>query len=217
MTAEQNEFAINGHAFMSAIGAKFRAGAEASVIQRMLRNGGLGMVMTPSGEFYTFFHLNTGVELPRDNTLGVAYIVDHVNSWLQDTETEDNPLGNLPKDLIHYRKLSDILNRTLKPADWDRLLERASLASPDGEHIITHPRDSNNWEANDKWCEIASPETVMYLFQALQTTVHHLDTMCQLWRTISDTKGWDPGHMQQYEDAQRVLADLEQFPKKGRS
>lgn len=44
----------------------------------------------------------------------------------------------------------------------------ASRADQDGQHIYTHPRDSNNWLSNEAWHRVASPATFLVLLALIE-------------------------------------------------
>ena len=43
----------------------------------------------------------------------------------------------------------------------------AEAAEGDGEHIYTHPRDSNKWRENEAWHRAASPGAVLHLLDRI--------------------------------------------------
>lgn len=44
----------------------------------------------------------------------------------------------------------------------------AEAADQDGQHIYDHPRDSNNWKANEAWIAAANPQTVLALVEMVE-------------------------------------------------
>lgn len=47
-----------------------------------------------------------------------------------------------------------------------KLRELAQAANQNGDHIYTHHRDSNNWEANRLWNAAASPANILPLIDS---------------------------------------------------
>jgi hypothetical protein len=43
----------------------------------------------------------------------------------------------------------------------------AEAAEGNGEHIYTHPRDSNKWRENEAWHRAASPGAVLHLLDSI--------------------------------------------------
>ncbi|MFG0610779.1 hypothetical protein [Delftia sp. WSY_14] len=43
----------------------------------------------------------------------------------------------------------------------------AEAAEGNGEHIYTHPRDSNKWRENEAWHRAASPGAVLHLLDRI--------------------------------------------------
>jgi hypothetical protein len=47
-------------------------------------------------------------------------------------------------------------------------LAAAACDQGEGQHIYKHPRDSNNWKANEDWHRLASPDLFMELLKKAQ-------------------------------------------------
>lgn len=50
---------------------------------------------------------------------------------------------------------------------YAELRKLAAEASKNGEHIYTHPRDSNDWKANQAWHAAAAPEAFIALLEEI--------------------------------------------------
>lgn len=52
--------------------------------------------------------------------------------------------------------------------DLTKLKELAERAGKRGEHIYTHPRDSNNWQANAEFATACGPDEVLGLIAEVE-------------------------------------------------
>ena len=57
------------------------------------------------------------------------------------------------------------MRMTIEADDFRSLEALANAASKGGDHIYTHPRDDNNWQANDAFSKGATPEVVLELIR----------------------------------------------------
>jgi hypothetical protein len=55
------------------------------------------------------------------------------------------------------------------PLDLDALRAAAEAATQgEGQHIYTHPRDDNNWKANEDWHRVCEPAVILALIDRLR-------------------------------------------------
>lgn len=59
-----------------------------------------------------------------------------------------------------------------------QLAELAEAAEKDGQHIYSHPRDSNHWKENAAWQMAASPE----VFSSLIERIKELEADLQMYK-----------------------------------
>jgi len=77
-------------------------------------------------------------------------------------------------------------------ADLAELKRLADAAEKGGQHIYTHPRDSNQWAANRDFIGAASPETVLALIAQIMPLREAVGFAEKAFRTI--TSGDGSGH-----------------------
>lgn len=54
------------------------------------------------------------------------------------------------------------------PEQREELKKAALAADQDGQHMYTHPRDSNNWRRNDRFNAMASPAVILSLIAQVE-------------------------------------------------
>lgn len=108
----------------------------------------------------------------------------------------------------------------MEKKDMAELRELAEHASQDGEHVYTHPVDCNNWEANGKWHEAASPElflTLLAHIEQLASENANLKTQvieaCEGERLIDETGDpQDVGYNNAIDDCVKAIRALSPQP-----
>lgn len=63
--------------------------------------------------------------------------------------------------------------------DLSKIEEAARAAGQGGEHVYSHPRDSNLWQQNEDWIRMASPALFLKLCEAVRAARRYFDGYVQ--------------------------------------
>lgn len=98
---------------------------------------------------------------------------DAADLLLQRTEAEQ-----LQEEAARYPVASYRMSRQLIAVDLAPIRELAEKADQDGDHYYNHPRDSNNWKANDAWLKVAAPELFLRLLVGRNLVLEDAAKVC---------------------------------------